>query len=159
MGHDPAELDNRLTRCERALFGDDDSSEGLSSRMHMTETTVSKIDASLNKITWMLITAVLIGLLNLVIHRPAGGAPSQSTSVITGEAGASAQAVEQKSHRLYLTTSDVASLEKISVREVQDMILSGEITPRPVKEGREYRIAADYRILPHSAVDCGNPPQ
>lgn len=159
MGHDPAELETRLTRCERALFGDDDSSEGLSSRMHMTETTVSKIDASLNKITWMLITAVLIGLLNLVINRPAGGAPSQSTSVITGEAGASAQAVEQKSHRSYLTTTDVANLEKISVREVQDMILSGEITPRPVKEGREYRIAANYRILPQNASECGNPPQ
>jgi hypothetical protein len=53
----------------------------------------------------------------------------------------------------------VANLEKISVREVQDMILSGEITPRPVKEGREYRIAANYRILPQNAAECGNPPQ
>lgn len=157
MGHDPAELETRLSRCERTLFGDDDSSKGLSSRMHMTETTLEKIDATLAKLNWLIVAGVVVGILNLVINKPsASHAPTQSTSVITGDA--SDDAAELTTRRTYLTTTDVAKREGVSIREITDMIQSGEIAPAPVKDGREWRIAADYRILPQSADDCGRQP-
>jgi hypothetical protein len=166
MGHDADEFETRLSRCERALFGDDDSSQGLSARMHMTETMLAKIDATLSKLAWLVIAAVLVGILNLVIGKPGTTAPHQSTSVITGDAqsgpglldAATATGTAQ-SHRDYLTTADVAAKENVSVREVVDMIAQGEITPPPQKQGREYRITADYRIQPHPAADCGTQPQ
>jgi hypothetical protein len=166
MGHDADEFETRLSRCERALFGDDDSSEGLSARMHMTETMLAKIDATLSKLAWLVIAAVLVGLLNLVIGKPGATAPHQSTSVITGDAqsgpalldAATATGTAQ-SHRDYLTTADVAAKENVSVREVVDMIAQGEITPPPQKQGREYRITADYRLQPHPAAECGEQPQ
>lgn len=158
MGHDPAELETRLRRCERTLFGDDDSSKGLSSRMHMTETTLQKIDAALTKLNWLMITVVVVGILNFVINKPAASsAPTQSTSVITGDA--TDTTAELATSRTYLTTTDVAKREGVSIREVTDMIQSGEIAPPPVKDGREWRIAADYRILPHDAASCGELPQ
>ena len=126
MSHESESLQTRLSRCEKALFGDEDSSAGLSSRMHMTETTTAKIDANLNKLVWL---------------------------VITGDA---TDLEQLATHRTYLTTADVAAKEQVSVREVVDMIAQGEITPPPEKSGREYRIAANYRILPQSAEDCGN---
>ncbi len=49
--------------------------------------------------------------------------------------------------------------KKVSVREVVDMIAQGEIEPPPEKTGREYRIAANYRILPHAAASCGTEEQ
>jgi hypothetical protein len=154
MGHEPAELETRIARCERAIFGDDDSREGLSARMHMTETTLEKIDATLSKLNWLIIAGVLVGILNLVITRSQSGSasPTQSTSVITGDASDLSQLA---THRTYLTTADVAAKEKVSVREVIDMIAQGEIEPAPEKTGREYRIAANYRILPQSAASCG----
>lgn len=158
MGHDPEELETRLARCERTLFGDDDSSKGLSSRMHMIETLVTKIDSTLSKLNWLVIVAVLVGLLNLLIARPSAShtAPNQSTSVITGDASDLGQLT---THRTYLTTADVAAKEKVSVREVVDMIAHGEIQPPPERDGREYRIATHYRIQPQSAADCGTDPQ
>lgn len=158
MGHEPAELETRLARCERAIFGDDDSSQGLSARMHLTETMLAKIDATLAKLNWLILAGVVVGILNLVINKQTGGAaPSQSTSVITGDAADTT--AKLATHRTYLTTADVAKREDISVREVTDMIAHGEITPPPTKDGREYRIAADYRIQPQPADDCRNQPQ
>lgn len=156
MGHEPEELETRLARCERAIFGDDDSSQGLSARMHMTEALVTKIDATLSKLNWLIIAGVLVGLLNLVIGRAPSSAPSQSTSVITGDATDLSQLA---THRTYLTTADVAAKEKVSVREVIDMIAQGEIEPVPEKTGREYRIAANYRILQQPAASCGTEDQ
>jgi hypothetical protein len=155
MGHDLDELETRLARCERSLYGDADSREGLSSRMHMTETLVEKIDTTLSKLNWLIIAGVLVGILNLVMNRGSStaSAPHQSTSVITSDA---ADAAQLTTHRTYLTTADVAAKEKVSVREVVDMIASGEISPPPEKSGREYRIAAHYSILPQPAEDCGN---
>lgn len=157
MGHEAAELETRIARCERALFGDDDSSEGLSARMHMTETTLEKIDATLSKLNWLIIAGVVVGILNIIIGKSPNASPSQSTSVITGDATDLTSA--PATHRTYLTTADVAAKEKVSVREVVDMIAQGEIEPPPEKAGREYRIAAHYRILPHPAASCGTDDQ
>lgn len=97
-----------------------------------------------------------LAVLNDRGHRGNSGNVTQSVNV--GDA-ASATDAQLATHRTYLTTADVAAKEKISVREVTDMIAHGEITPPPTKDGREYRIAADYRILPHPADDCGKQPQ
>lgn len=160
MGHEPEELETRIARCERALFGDADSSEGLSSRMHMTETMLAKIDTALSRLNWIMISFLVMGLLNVLMPR-AGTAPAshQSTSVITSDAADAIKAAQPASHRTYLTTAEVAAREAKSVREIQDMILNDEITPPPAKAGREYRIAADYRILPQTTADCGTEPQ
>ena len=167
MGHEPEELEDRIARCEhtldrcvRSLFGDDDSSKGLSARTHMNELAIAKIDSGLSKIVWLLILAIITQVLNGVLNRgsaPHGG--TQSTSVITSDAASAIQAAKPASHRDYLTTAEVAALEAKSVREVQDMIIHGEITPQPAKDGREYRIAADYRIQPQPAANCGTAPQ
>lgn len=159
MGHEPAELETRLARVERTLYGDDDASDGLSSRMHLMEVTVAKIDATLAKLNWLIIAGVIVGILNLIITKPGSHAPTQSTSVITGDAGATTATAAETTRRTYLTTADVAAKEGVSVREVTDMIAHGEIEPPPVKDGREFRIAANYRILPQDAADCGNQPQ
>jgi len=161
MSHESESLETRLARCERTLFGEDDSSKGLSARMHMTETTTAKIDANINKLVWLVITAVLVGLLNLILPRSNGtpSAPHQSTSVITGDA---TDLEQLASHRTYLTTADVAAKEKVSVRKVIDMIANGEIIPKPEKSGREYNIDPKYQVAandgiqPQPAADCGN---
>ena len=153
MGHGPIELETRVARCERALFGDDDSSDGLSARMHLIEVTTANIDATLKKLNWLIIAGVILGLLNLVLNKSGGGGGSAQSTVITGEAQGLSSSGSQ---REYLTTSDVAAKEGVSVREVTDMIANGEIEPPPVKDGREWRIAAKYRILPHAADQCGS---
>lgn len=86
------------------------------------------------------------------------GGSNVTQSVNVGEAAADGDS-QLATHRTYLTTADVAKREAISVREVTDMIAHGEITPPPTKDGREYRIAADYRIQPQPADDCRNQPQ
>ena len=113
-------------------------------------------------ITWGIwITATVnnhgeaIAVLRDRANRSGGSNVTQSVNV--GEA--TAEDNQLATHRTYLTTADVAKREDISVREVTDMIAHGEITPPPAKDGREYRIAADYRILPQPADDCGNQPQ
>lgn len=163
MGHEPDKLETRIARCERVIFGDDDSSEGLSARMKVQENYTAEIRKYFEKLNWLIITAIIVGILNIVINRgsiPTPNAPQQSTSVITGDAAADpAKAELIGTHREYLTTSDVARIEQVSVREVQDMIVNGEIQPAPVKDGREYRIAASYRIQPQTAADCGEQPQ
>ena len=161
MGHDAEEHETRIARLERTVYGGDDSRDGLSARMHLTETTLEKIDATLSKLNWLIIAGVVVGILNLILSKPGSGpAPTQSTSVITGDAAADpAKAALIGTHREYLTTSDVARIEQVSVREVQDMIVNGEIQPAPVKDGREYRILASYRIQPQTAADCGEQPQ
>jgi len=83
-----------------------------------------------------------------------------SQSVNVGKTDeAATQLIQGSPHRDYLTTAEVAAKENVSVREVVDMIATGEIVPLPQKEGREYRIAADYRRLRHPAADCGEQPQ
>lgn len=37
------------------------------------------------------------------------------------------------------------------------MITHGEIEPPPFKDGREWRIDAEYRIVPQNGDDCAKP--
>ena len=155
MGHEPAELEIRLARCERAIFGDDDSSEGLSARMKVNENYTAEIRENFKRLNWLLITGIIVGLLNLVLNRVPSVPAPHTQSVNVGDADTQP---ELAAHRQWLTTTDVATREKTSVREVTDMIANGEIQPMPTKAGREWRIAANYRILPHPAAECGQEP-
>ncbi len=57
-----------------------------------------------------------------------------------------------ESRKVYLTTAEVAGKEKVSERQVVQLISTGRIHPQPERSGRAWRIAADYRILPQTAV-------
>lgn len=104
MGHDAEEHETRIARLERTVYGGDDSRDGLSARMHLTETTLEKIDATLSKLNWLIIAGVVVGILNLILSKPGSGpAPAQSTSVITGDAAADpTKAALLGTHRDYL---------------------------------------------------------
>lgn len=56
-----------------------------------------------------------------------------------------------ESRKTYLTTDDVAARENLAERTVVKYIHEGRLEPAPVKDGKAYRIAAEYRILPHPA--------
>lgn len=78
-------------------------------------------------------------------------------SVNVGSADAQdAQAAD--SARTYLITEEVATREGVSDRTVTEWINEGRILPPPQKAGREWVIAADYRILQLSAANSGKPP-
>jgi lipopolysaccharide/colanic/teichoic acid biosynthesis glycosyltransferase len=139
---------------ERTLYGDDDSSTGLSSRVKTTETTITEIADGIRRIMWLLITAIVIAVLSLVI-RPIQipSAAHQSTSVITGQKDA---ATAPASAKTWLTTTDVAQREKVTERTVINYIESGQIQPPPIKAGKEWHIAENFRIIPKDAESCGN---
>lgn len=159
MGHEPDDLDRRLSRCERALFGDDDSSEGISARMKVAETTLANLDSTLKRINWLLIAGILTGLLNLVI-RPIGSGPtSNQNSVNLGSTRADGTELVATTARSYLTTTDLAEKEHVSERTVTDWINQGRIEPSPTKSGKSWIIARNFRILPNPADECGKTPQ
>lgn len=56
-------------------------------------------------------------------------------------------------NRDWLTVKEVAAKEGESERTITDWIAAGTIAPMPVKDGREFHIAADYRVLPLSAAN------
>ena len=78
------------------------------------------------------------------IQPPAGNTVSGG-SVTIGSA-------KPESQRVFLTVSEVAERERVSERTVTDWIGKGVIQPRPERDGRPWRIAVDYRILPQSAA-------
>jgi hypothetical protein len=61
--------------------------------------------------------------------------------------------------RTWLTTKDVAAREKIDERTVLNYIEQGMIEPTPVKAGKAWQIAANFRIIPKDAETCGEIPQ
>lgn len=156
MAHDDdSNLSSRIGRCERALFGLDDSSEGLSARTKMLETTVANIDATLKKLNWLIIAGVLVGVLNLILNKPTANASHQQ-SVNVGQAAAEDALVETS--RDYLTTADIAAKEQVTERAVIDWIAEGRIDPMPVKSGKQWVIAKNFRIVPNDSECCGETP-
>jgi len=139
---------------EHTLYGREDSSTGLSSRMRTTENTLGEIRDGIKKLSWLVITAIVVALLGLVI-RPIQmpSAAHQSTSVITGQKDAAAMPASAKT---WLTTTDVAKREQVTERTIINYIEAGQIDPAPVKEGKEWHIAEHFRIIPKNAEECGN---
>jgi hypothetical protein len=62
------------------------------------------------------------------------------------------------SARDYVTTADIAKQEKVSERAVIDWIAAGRIEPMPVKSGKSWAIARNFRILPNDTECCGETP-
>lgn len=155
MDHDEDPLSLRIGRCERALFGVDDSSEGLSARTKMLENTVANIDATLKKLNWLIIAGVIVGILNLVLRSPSTPSSHQQ-SVNVGHAETDGILVDTA--RDYVTPADIAKREKVTERAVLDWIAEGKIEPMPVKAGKSWAIARNFRIIPNVAENCGEMP-
>jgi hypothetical protein len=79
-----------------------------------------------------------------------------SQSVNVGSADALVKGEQDKSGKTWLTTQQVAVKEKVTDRTVLNYIESGMIEPEPMKQGKSWVIAENYRILPHDAEKCGN---
>jgi hypothetical protein len=82
-----------------------------------------------------------------------GGKGSVSQSVNVGKAEAKPELAN--SARDYVTTADIAKQEQVTERAVIDWIAAGRITPEPVKQGKSWAIAKNFRILPNDAECCG----
>lgn len=150
------EISRRLSKCERALFGDEDSSEGLSARVKVLETTLGTVVDFGRKIIWLLVTGILVGILNLVIRPQALPTNPQSQSVNVGQSKTAEDLV--LTARDYLTTADIAQRENVTERAVTEWINEGRIYPEPVKQGKAWIIAKNFRIIPNGAEECGEDP-
>lgn len=73
------------------------------------------------------------------------GGVSQSVNV------GAVEGVAADSAREYLTVQEVAEREGVTDRTILNWIDEGRIHPAPIKEGKSWVIAEDFRILPHVA--------
>lgn len=76
-----------------------------------------------------------------------------SQSVNVGDASAK---LATQSHKGYLTTAEVATREGVDPRTILNYIEANRIEPAPEKQGKEWTISANYRILPKSSENVGN---
>jgi hypothetical protein len=84
-----------------------------------------------------------------------GGKGSVSQNVNVGKAdGAKAELTA----RDYVTTADIAAKEQVTERAVIDWIAAGRIEPPPVKSGKSWVIARNFRIMPNDSECCGETP-
>lgn len=146
----------RLSKCEHALFGNEDSSEGLSSRMKVAEKTLDVIVDASKKIIGLLVLSFLVGVLNLVMKSAPSGSAPQPQSVNVGQT--KDEAATLASSRDYLTTADIAQRENVTERAVTEWINAGRIQPEPVKQGKAWVIAKNFRIIPQDSECCGETP-
>jgi hypothetical protein len=154
--------DDRLTRLEEAIFGTGNSGGVLNKIVrieneleHMNR-TLSAININLSKLVWIIIAAFMVALLGLIMKPHGVGSPTNnSTSVQVGQA----EKTMAKSGRDYLTVAEVATAEDVAPRTIVDWIDKGRIQPLPLKQGKEYTIAKDYRILPQDAASSGTDEQ
>lgn len=84
------------------------------------------------------------------------GKGSVSQNVNVGKAETKPELVG--SARDYVTTADIAAQEKVTERAVIDWIAAGRIEPMPVKSGKSWAIAKNFRILPNDTECCGETP-
>ena len=146
-------LENSMGRVETTLYGpDDEPHKGLVTRSHETSRGFDELRSDVRKCVWLLIATVIGMVLNLVMRPPAvaSGGAQNHTSIMTGQAK---EAVA--SHKEYLTTKDVAEIEKVSERTITNWISQGVIMPPPVKQGKEFVIAANYRKIPQMSAPDG----
>jgi len=149
--------EKRIHRLEMQLWGTDDNPDkGIVARVMMTESIALELKGYAQKIVWLLIATVTLAILHLVVNKPGTtSAPSQSTSVITSDAAKAVGSLPSISGRDYLLVSEVAEREGKTERTITDWIDQKRIQPPPIKAGKEWRIAADYRIPPQIAAFSG----
>ena len=84
-----------------------------------------------------------------------GGKGSVSQNVNGGKAD---DAKAELTARDYVTTADIAAKEQVTERAVIDWIAAGRIEPPPVKTGKSWVIAKNFRIVPNDSECCGETP-
>ena len=84
-----------------------------------------------------------------------GGKGSVSQNVNVGKAD---DAKAELTARDYVTTADIAAKEQVTERAVIDWIAAGRIEPPPVKTGKSWVIAKNFRIVPNDSECCGETP-
>ncbi len=81
-----ADHEKRITRLEATLWGSDDNPDrGLVSRHMMTEAIAMELKNDARKIIWLLITAVLLAVVNLVLNKEHATAPKPAATAITSD--------------------------------------------------------------------------
>ena len=75
-----------------------------------------------------------------------------SQSVNVGQTDSTKMASD---HRDWLTVQEVADREGVTDRTILNYIEAKRISPTPTKDGREWRIAENFRILPNSSEEFG----
>lgn len=150
--------EKRIHRLETQLWGTDDNPDrGIVARVMMTESIALELKGYAQKIVWLLMAALLLAIVNLVLNKHTAPAPNQSTSVITSDAAQAIGSLPTTSRRDYLLVSEVATREGKAERTIIEWIEAGRIQPAPTKNGKEWRISAEYRIPPQLAASSGNP--
>lgn len=151
----PQTLDDRLNALETIVHGPMSAPhEGLVTKVHTQGNDLGELKSDAKTLKWLVLSGVLVGLLNLVIRPAASIAPqSQNTSIRTG--ATAGEDAEITSHREKLTVGDVAKNEGVTERAVLQWIDAKQITPPPVKLGKSWVIARDYRKLPKPSETCG----
>lgn len=89
--------------------------------------------------------SVVFGIAKMVMASHGAAPASASGNSVQIGAAVPAAAVEMTA-RDYLKTDEVADREGVSPRTVISMVERGEFSPAPVKDGREWRFARDYRV-------------
>jgi hypothetical protein len=93
----------------------------------------------------------------MAMQKQAGGGTgsgNSSATIITGDAAKLAS--DQADKKGYLTTEEFAQMIGKDPRTVLTYIKEGKITPAPVQDGREWRLAANSRLQPQLAANSGN---
>jgi hypothetical protein len=103
---------------------------------------------------WVTVTVYSHGeLLAVLQERSTNGRSSMTNSVNVGSTG-EAETLEA-SARTWLTTREVAEREGCDERTVINYIAAGQIEPVPVKVGKSWQIAENFRIIPKDAETGG----
>lgn len=96
-------------------------------------------------------TDIAVLKMQLAISGSRGNAMTNSVNVgSTGEAE-----TLEASARTWLTTREVAEREGCDERTVINYIAAGQIEPAPVKVGKSWQIAENFRIVPKDAESGG----
>jgi hypothetical protein len=86
-----------------------------------------------------------------------GGKGSVSQNVNVGQADEATTELADDA-RDYVTTADIAQRQGVTERAVIDWIAEGRIDPMPVKSGKQWVIAKNFRIVPNDSECCGETP-
>lgn len=104
-------------------------------------------------VIWCAVAGAVVSILSKLLISVPVTVPIQPPASNTVSGGSvTIGAAKPESQRVFLTVAEVAGREQVSERTITDWISKGAIHPRPERDGRPWRIAADYRILPQSAA-------
>ena len=151
----------RVERIEHALFGDG-SHDGvlaqmaeLKSEMTHLNRSVDGINANMAWIVRLLIAGIVTALLALVLRPASASGDKNGNHISIGATAVESLEAKASDHRDWLTVQEVATREGGTDRTILNYIEGRRISPAPTKDGREWRIAENFRILPNSSEEFG----